>query len=298
MDSEQPPLRKDPDVFPRSWTRAVLAAVLGLLALGLAWSGVADRVGEQSLEAGLQRALIAFGLARTLNGVISVVQGPEVAVQPAGIDVNLAPGEILDPVNDLVERFSWVMLVASTALGVERLLLEVLAWPGVTLAIGLLFGLLAAAQWLRSGWLAQKRGWLLRLALFVLVLRFLVPALAYVGEAVHERFVAPRFDEAVAELEDVSGQIDQLREPAAVQPGPEAGLSERLKRWFEDTGQTLDVSERLAEVRDIAARAVDRTIELTAIFVFQTLVFPLVFLWLVRAGYRMLVRAWHRGPGV
>jgi hypothetical protein len=38
-------------------------------------------------------------------------------------------------------------------------------------------------------------------------------------------------------------------------------------------------------------------VELTAIFVFQTIVFPLAFLWFMRAAYRMLVRAWFRGRG-
>ncbi len=58
-----------------------------------------DRSGESQLDVAFTRALIGFGIARTLNGVISVAQGTEFAGQPAGIGVNFAPGEILDPVN-------------------------------------------------------------------------------------------------------------------------------------------------------------------------------------------------------
>ncbi len=285
-----------PVSLPPARGRAGLALLIGALALALAWSGHADRLGTQAVEAGLQRALLAFGLARTLNGVISVVQGTEVAVQPAGVGINLAPGQILDPVNDLVERFSWVMLVASTAFGVERLLIEILAWPGVTVALGVLFMLLGVAYGMRRGWLAERRGWLLRLALFALVMRFLVPSLALVGEAVHAHFVAPRYVEAIAGLEEVSGRIDELRAPAPGGTDP-ADWSERLRRWFADTGEALDVSQRLAAVQELANQAIDRTVELTAVFVFQTIVFPLAFLWLMRGAYRMLVRAWRRGPG-
>ena len=70
----------------------------------------------------------AFAMARGLNGVISVAQGTSVAIQPAGVGVMLAPGELLDPVNDLVEQFSTVMLFASASLGLQRLLIGMSGW--------------------------------------------------------------------------------------------------------------------------------------------------------------------------
>ena len=80
-----------------------------------------------------ERAFITFALARTLNGVISAVQGTKLALQPAGVGVTLTPGEVLDPVNDLIERFSWIMMAATLSLGVQQVLLEVAQWWGVRL---------------------------------------------------------------------------------------------------------------------------------------------------------------------
>ena len=71
--------------LPRAPRRALAALLIGALALVVSLTGLADRVGEQAVESGLQRALVAFAIARSLNGVISVVQGTEIAVQPAGI---------------------------------------------------------------------------------------------------------------------------------------------------------------------------------------------------------------------
>ena len=48
-----------------------------------------ERVANDQLDAGLKRALISFAAARTLNAVISVAQGTEVAIQPVGVGVNL-----------------------------------------------------------------------------------------------------------------------------------------------------------------------------------------------------------------
>ena len=78
---------------------------------------------------------IVLAVARTLNGVISVAQGTEVALEPGGVGVNLTVGQILDPVNDLIERFSAVMLVASSSLGLQNILLVMTGWWGVTAAL-------------------------------------------------------------------------------------------------------------------------------------------------------------------
>ena len=111
-------------VTPRQW-----ALGLGLLLAALmAVTPFLDQRAVDNYESLFQRALVTFALARTLNGVISAVQGTEVAIQPAGVGVTLTPGQMLDPVNDLVERFSWVMLGATISLGIQQVLLEVSAW--------------------------------------------------------------------------------------------------------------------------------------------------------------------------
>ena len=101
-----------------------------------------------------QRAFVTFALARTINGVISVVQGTEVALQPAGVGVTLTPGEILDPVNDLVERFSWIMMGGTISLGIQNVLLDVSAWW----LIQALVAALAAWLLIGSGTPGRSRG--------------------------------------------------------------------------------------------------------------------------------------------
>lgn len=271
---------------------AVAATAIALVVLAL--SGVADRRGAAEVEAGFQRALVAFALARTLNGVISVVQGTEVAIQPAGVGVNLAPGQILDPVNDLVERFSWVMLASTTSFGIQRLLLEIFAWPGVSVLLALLAGLLVMALWQRDGRLANRRGWLIRLGLFVAVLRFVVPALAVSGEAIHQAFVEPRYVAAVGGLEEAVVRLGELSaDTGADNEEEKSSVVERLKNWYSETEAALDVEARLQAYRELAGQAVEQTIELIVIFTFQTILLPFAFIWFVALAYRALVRSWR-----
>ena len=50
----------------------------------------------------------------------------------AGVGVIFTLGQILDPINDLIERFSSVMLVAASSLGLQILLLNITSWWGVS----------------------------------------------------------------------------------------------------------------------------------------------------------------------
>ena len=103
--------------------RNLLLALLAV-AVACAWLRPLDDLAGAQAQAGFKRAVASFATARALNAVISVVQGTELSVQPLGVGVTLAPGQMLDPLNDLVERFSDLMLMASVAFGVQLLLIE------------------------------------------------------------------------------------------------------------------------------------------------------------------------------
>jgi len=100
------------------------------LAALVAWYRPLQDVANAQVDAGLKRALISFASARALNAVISVIQGTEFSIQPIGVGVTLTSGQVLDPVNDLIEQFSTLMVVASVAFGVQKVLLAIGAHAG------------------------------------------------------------------------------------------------------------------------------------------------------------------------
>lgn len=270
-----------------------LAALAALAAVALAALGTLDAWATREVDAALARALLAFALARGLNGVISVVQGTQVALEPGGLGVTLSPGEILDPVNDLVEQFSTVMLVASASLGLQKLLLGISAWWPITLLLAL-----ALAGWIASAWRgggdSRARAWLRALALVLLALRFAVPLAALTSEAAYRLFLAPEFEASTAQLE---GSRDDLAARAAAaeqaaQPAADESLLDRANRWLAQTRETLDLKARLGDLQQLAADATRNVIDLIAVFVLQSLLFPLAFAWIAwRALTRWLPRS-------
>ena len=262
-------------------------AVIGIVIV--AFSQAIDGMGSKSTEEALVRALTTFGIARALNGVISVAQGTEVAIEPAGIGVILTPGQILDPVNDLVERFSWVMLVSSASLGVLNILLSMSAWlwSSVLLCIALLITLYF--YWRPTQGSVGMRVFFTRIALLLLILRFVAPVIAISNDLLYQQFLEPRYETAVMQLQQTTQQITDINNESNPQQTVAADddLLSRARSFYQSSIQSIkqatDIKARMARYQAAASHASRHAIDLIVVFVFQTILLPIMFLWF----------AWH-----
>ena len=239
-----------------------------------------DNSSQSQLDSALTRAMIGFGLARTLNGVISVAQGTEFAVQPAGVGVNFSPGEILDPVNDLVERFSWVMLLATSSLGVQKILLEVSSWMGISILLGGA-GLFFLLTRMRNSAVASMADIAGKLLLLMLLVRFLIPLGSIANDWVYHKFLEPRFEQSSQQLENAS---DRIREISTRQTQPEkssGSLTDRAKNLYNSMTSKFDFDGMLNDYKQSAENVSEHAVNLIVVFVLQTVLFPLLFLYLI-----------------
>src|SRR5665647_1805913 len=114
--------------------QVALFICLLVLLLG-SWLAPLDAPAMQQVDAGLKRALITFASARALNGVISVIQGTLVDAQPAGMGFTFAPGQLLAPINEVVKHFADLMLMASVAFGVQKVLITISGYWVISLVL-------------------------------------------------------------------------------------------------------------------------------------------------------------------
>ena len=271
--------------------KLILSLVAALLVLG-AYSGIVDKYGAEYTDKGFRRALVTFAVARGLNGVISVAQGTEVAVQPAGIGINFAPGQILDPVNDLVERFSWVMLASSTSLGLQKLLLAIFSSTGFTVIFTLSLLLAVFAVWFRG----RQPGWFKPLAyrttLFLIIIRFSIPAVALATEGVFKLFLEEQYTTSTQRIEQTTEDIARVnRRAESERPVTgETSLLERAQRMVDSAASSMDVQGYIERYKAAASDASEHAINLIVIFILQTMLLPLLFLWALVRLFRNLMR--------
>jgi len=255
----------------RHWNRLLVVALSSAVLL-LALSGSLDRKGREIVDGSFDQALVVFGTAKALNAVISVVQGTEVG--PPG--VTLAVGEVLDPVNDLVERFSWIMLASITSLGIQTIFMNIVTdsiFNVMLLCFVLGFNLWLFYRFSRDD---KPRNLFFKLTVIMVFLRFSVPLMAIANDLVYAHFVERQYN--IVELDRAITTI-----------------SDDIGR-FKSSGYSLFSSDYYADqierYKAQANEAGDRIVRLIIAFVFQTIVFPLLFLFLL---YKLVLRVFDIG---
>ena len=271
----------------------LVMSTLIIILLGLGFTNTLDSVAESKLEAAFTNALTTFAVVRGINAVISVVQGTEVAIEPGGVGVILTPGEILDPANDLIERFSWIVLAASTSLGAQIILLKIgtsglanylVILSGCILLISIWTSVLASSRW---------KGILIKASILLIFIRFLIPVVVLANEVVYSSILSPTYIDSQAVLQNVESDVQalQTRDSSSVSEESEEGVLGYISRFYERTTNSMNISARYREYDEKIAGASKHIINLIAVFIFQTIVFPLIFLWLAIRFFRLLINS-------
>lgn len=241
-----------------------------------------DSRGSAYFSETLKRAAYTFAVARGINGVISVIQGTELSISPWGLGVTLSVGEILDPVNDLVERFSWVMLVSTTSLGIQKILMEIGAWFGLKVLITLAMVVLIIGLWVPSAPGAALRRLGFKLIILSLVVRFCLPIVALIGDTTYNLFLKEKYTASTRSLEEIKTEIKDptLQEGQDTADQEENGnFWDHLKSKHTNMSELLDIRQRLARLKETVSHATEYLINLTVVFVLQTIILPLIVLW-------------------
>jgi hypothetical protein len=272
-------------------------SILLVLLVVLSFSESLDLKSSEQLDSAFKRSLTTFALARGLNGLISVIQGTEVSLAPAGVGLNFAPGEIVDPINDMVERFSWVMLASSVSLGVQQVMLhlgETVLFKTVLALITLFFLMLYWIERLRA---AKLYEWSLKVLLITVILRFSVPLLVIINEGVYEHVLAGSYQHSNEVVFNTSEEIKAMIK--TVQSDQENTSADVQAPWY--TFESLNVNKKFDRYRekleetiqgfiDKFNEAMESIINLITIFVINSILVPLVALWLFVYGIGALLR--------
>ena len=264
-----------------SRNKKIFLLLLVAVALLFSWLPIADRAASEQIDAGLQRALVSFASARALNAAISVAQGTEAAIEPAGIGFTFAPGEVLDPVNDLVEKFSDLMLVASVSFGVQKVLIGMGSFWLVSLILTI-----SALIWARSVILEIPASpWVRRILIVLIAIRFALPAITIGSDLAFEKFMSAEYQSSQEFIDSSSNEMEEFSQ-ATTMNSEEQGILERLRNWSQNIGFESPVEE----LREAADSTIEHVVNLMVIFLLQTLLLPLLILWAIYSLVKRLLQ--------
>jgi hypothetical protein len=237
------------------------------------------------------RALVSFGLAKGLNAVISLIQGTELSFTPVGVGINFSIGEVLDPFNDIVERFSWIMLAATVSLGIQKILLLLSAKIFLQVLFGVsVFGALLVL-WYQNIRLQHFFLLFIKLFLFLLILRFGAIFSIYTNEYIYNNLLSDDYKTSTQVIEETTTKMEKMKnESQALLQDKELGFMDSVKSNYNSITRSLNVSQQIDSLNSTIDEATRKIIDLITIFVFQTILLPLLFLWLFIVSLKIIFR--------
>lgn len=292
--------------FSRTSGVAAIASLILALLLWLSpttlqheWlDGPADRYFEQTMT----QAGLAYGTTRLINASVSVIMESNLQVQPAGVGLSLAVGQVLDPLNDMAERVSDVLVTAIVALGVQKLMYEIcLLFVPAALLVVLLFILFCGFS--HHPLLHSFRRLLLRLSLALLVLRLFLPLSSMLNGWIYQHFFEAQITTVKQALNDESENIQGLADFSKQQQlSTDANRAENSRFWSQwlensvvlETADFLEqkshqIKQAFLSKQQYAATIIEHLLTLTylyvGLFVIQVLLLPLaMFYGLIKLG--------------
>ena len=241
-----------------------------------------DEKAMQILDASYERAMVAFGLAKALNAVISLIQGTQLSLTPVGIGLNFSVGEVLDPFNDIVERFSWVMLFSSISLGIEKLLLILSSKLFLQAALGASAFVTLGLLWIKQIKNSFFFEYSFKIFVLLVLLRFSAIIFVYSSQLMYDSLLQNEYQQATEVISTTKEQLEDIesKNKAILESKKEQGFLDSLDSKYSNIVSSLNISKQLDSLQKSIDEATHNIITLITVFIFQTVVMPLLFLWI------------------
>ena len=187
---------------------SILLAIFSMLCLTPIFINIYDSnssLVNEHLNTQLMRSGVLFGIARFINGTISLAQSLQFSVAVASIN----PLEILAPVNDFIERISNVSMIAVSSVLLQKFLLKIFMWIAFFILIPISSILLLCSAIFKDNLSKILRLLSVRFFVFSLLVAFTIPISVYLSIGIERSILASTIDESMNALnEDNKSMID------------------------------------------------------------------------------------------
>lgn len=271
----------------------VLVAIILFFSAGLeipGWDSNTDKYFRDAIT----KAGLAYATCRAINASVSIVKESTLQLEPAGIGVSLAIGQVLDPIDDMTERLSDVLVTAITALGIQKLAFEI----SLTLAppiFAFFLLIVSLLVWFDNERIALLQKNLLRILVLIAVARFCLPFSSLANDFVYHHFFADQIAQANEELALGSTEFEELKE---------FSLPEMDGFWGTVENSTALLKQKSIQLKDALLSTVhnmgdmiENLLKLTflyvGIFIIQVILLPILSFWfLVKIANTFFHQQW------
>lgn len=204
--------------------RAMILAAVVLALTTLSFQGGLDDFAKERVAETTEESMWIYGMSRSINAGISMLQSSQIK---APLVASIQVGELLDPVDDAVERLSSAMVWAIGSLFLQRIVLEV-ATTSVFKWSFFAAGLMALLALLFVDWerirnpfcevfavskasLDRCRDLLVRIFIVATISRFIVPTFVAISSLVSQTFLETEINKHTKNLSAWEKDVSEVQ---------------------------------------------------------------------------------------
>ncbi len=251
-----------------------------LLLLPAARIPLLDAHADSYFKEAITRAGVAYATCRAINASVSIIKDSELQLEPAGVGVSLAVGQVLDPIDDMTERLSTVLVTAITSLGVQKLSYEISVSLVPRFLAGLLF-IFSILVWFDNDRLSALQNITVRLLMLLAVLRLCLPLSSIVNQSLYAGYFAEEISRASQQLDlrsDASNTFGDIAAPDSHGFWATIGNSTMVIKKI-----SVDLKKSLETFVTNATEIIENLLKLTflyvGIFLIQVIILPVSIFW-------------------
>ena len=246
-----------------------------LIVLFFASSFTVDESAKKMVDESFKQAIIVFGSAKALNGVISLAQGTEINLP----FIVVAIGQILDPINDLVEQFSLIMLASLVSLGIQKILLNFVTneiFNYILFTFIIIFNIWLFKRFRNDG---KLRSIFFKTTFILIFLRFSIPMISYVNDFTYNYFVKPQYniEHLNKNILKVTDNVSKINQDTIEQKQDESSFFGKIVEKFD----LKFYEKKVDEYKNAVDNSSEYIIDLIIVFIFQTILLPIVFIYIL-----------------
>ena len=256
-----------------------------LIAIALFFSAgikvpVLDANTDAYFSEAITKAGVAYATTRAVNASVSVIKESNLQLEPAGVGVSIALGQIVDPIDDMTERLSLVLVTAITSLGVQKLTYEISVSLAPQLLAVCLF-ILSILIWSEDKRLAAVQSFLLRILILIAMVRFCLPLSSIANDYLYENHFEGQITQANHALSLDAAEIGSLQEYTLPEVDGVMGTIENSVAFLKQkSGEfKVAVTSMVSRMGEKINNLLTLTFLYVGVFLLQVIVLPILSFW-------------------
>ncbi|MBA3008826.1 MAG: hypothetical protein KJ826_06260 [Proteobacteria bacterium] len=259
----------------------IVAAVVLFMLPGLKLPYIDNNTDTYFSDA-MTKAGVAYGVCRVVNASVSAIKESQIQIEPAGLGVSLAVGQVLDPLDDMTERASDILVTAIVSIGIQKIVYE-LCVAFVPSLIGFAIIVLFGISFVKGDRATTLRGLVVSSIILLAVARLFLPISSIINTYLQENYFSPQIIKVQDELAMNSPEMERLKDMSM----PEIdGVFGTVKNGFDFVGEkTSDLGTTLKAMVGNMESMVSNLLKLSylyvAVFIVQVIILPVGAFWLL-----------------